>query len=144
MKINKKIKIAILSVLGIIVLFFAILVFHIATAKPAIYENATIQVSRIDFDQSFDSLSTIDITKKIKSIPGVKSEIIVKRNVVVYFHDNKIADSKKVYSQLMAMGNYNAKRFVIPASLASKSVCPVMNKNSFNYKFSLAIQRIFN
>ncbi|MBC7438599.1 MAG: hypothetical protein H7250_01255 [Flavobacterium sp.] len=144
MKINKKIKIAILSVLGIIVLFFAILVFHIATAKPVIYENATIQVSRIDFDKPFDSLSTIDITKKIKSIPGVKSEIIVKRNVVVYFHDNKIADSKKVYSQLMAMGNYNAKRFVIPASLASKSVCPVMNKNSFNYKFSLAIQRIFN
>ena len=125
-------------------MFFAILVFHIATAKPVVYDNATIQVSRIDFDKPFDSLSEIDITKKIKSIPGVKSEIIVKRNVVVYFHDNKIADSKKVFGQLMTMGNYKAKRFVIPAALASKSVCPVMNKNSFNYKFSKAIQRIFN
>lgn len=144
MKINKKLKIALLSVLGIIVLFFAILVFHIATAKPVVYDNATVQVSRIDFDKPFDSLSTIDITKKIKSIAGVKSEIIVKRNVLVYFHDNKIADSKKVYTQLMAMGNYKAKRFVIPTVLASKSVCPVMNKNSFNYKFSKAIQRIFN
>lgn len=144
MKINKKLNIALLSVLGIIVLFFAILVFHIATAKPVVYDNATIQVSRIDFDKPFDSLSAIDITKKIKNIQGVKSEIIVKRNVVVYFHDNKIADSKKVFAQLMTMGNYKAKRFVIPSSLSSKSVCPVMNKNSFNYKFSKAIQRIFN
>lgn len=144
MKINKKIKIAILSVLGIIVLFFAILIFHITTSKPVVYENANVQISRIDFDKPFDSLSKIDITNKIKNISGVKSEIIVKRNVVVYFHDNKIADSKKVYSQLMAMGNYNAKRFEIPASLASKSVCPAMNRNSFNFKFSQAVQRIFN
>lgn len=144
MKINKKLKIALLSVFGIIVLFFAILVIHIATAKPVVYDNATVQVSRIDFDKPFDSLSAIDITKKIKNIQGVKSEIIIKRNVVVYFHDNKIADSKKVYNQLMAMGNYKAKRFLIPSTLASKSVCPVMNKNSFNYKFSQAIQRIFN
>lgn len=144
MKINKKLKIALLSVLGIIVLFFAILVFHIATAKPIVHENATIQVSRIDFNKPFDSLSTIDITKNIKNIKGVKSEVIVKRNVVVYFHDNKITNSKKVFAQLMAMGDYKAKRFIIPASLASKSVCPAMNKNSFNYKFSKAIQRIFN
>lgn len=144
MKINKKIKIALLSVLGIIVLFFAILVFHIATAKPVVYENATVQVSRIDFDKPFDSLSAIEIKKKIKSIPGVKSDVIVKRNVVVYFHDNRIADSKKVFTQLVAMGNYKANRFVIPASIASNGVCPVMNKNSFKYKFSKAIQRIFN
>ena len=144
MKTNKKLKIAVLSILGIILLFFAILVFHIATAKPVVFDNATVQISRIDFDKPFDSLSTIDITKKIKSISGVKSEIIVKRNVVVYFHDNKIADSKKVYNQLMAMGNYKAKRFVISASLASKSVCPIMNRNSFNFKFSQAVQRIFN
>ncbi|WP_395063308.1 hypothetical protein [Flavobacterium sp.] len=142
MKINKKVKIALLSILGIGLLFFAILVYHIANARPI--ESANIQVSRIDFDKPFDSLSTIAIKEKLHAIDGVKSEIIVKRNVVVYFHDNKVADSKKVYDQLMAKGNYKAERFILPANLANKEVCPVMKKDGFNYKFTKLVQRIFN
>jgi hypothetical protein len=142
MKINKKIKIALLSILGFSLLMFVILVYHIATARPL--ENATIQISRIDFDKPFDSLSTIDIKQKLHSIAGVKSEIIVKRNVVVYFHDNKIANSKKVYNELMTKGNYKAQRFVIPAALANKEVCPVMRRDGISYKFTKFIQGIFN
>lgn len=142
MKNNKKVKIALLSILGIGLLFFAILVYHIANARPI--ESANIQVSRIDFDKPFDSLSTIAIKEKLHAIDGVKSEIIVKRNVVVYFHDNKIADSKKVYDQLMAKGDYKAERFILPANLANKEVCPVMKKDGFNYKFTKLVQRIFN
>lgn len=142
MKRNKKIKTALLSLLGIILLLFIILVYHIATARPL--ENATIQVSRIDFDKPFDSLSTIDIKQKLHAIAGVKDEIIVKRNVVVYFHDNCVADSKKVYDELMTKGNYKAERFVLPANLANKQVCPVMKKDGVNYKFTKLVQRIFN
>lgn len=142
MTTGKKIKIGVLSVLGFFLLMFVILVFHIATARPV--ENATIQISRIDFDKPFDSLSTIDITQKLHSIPGVKSEIIVKRNVVVYFHDNRIADSKKIYNELMAKGNYKAERFIIPANLANKEVCPVMRRDGISYKFTKFIQGIFN
>ena len=142
MKINRKIKTALLSILGIFLLLFIILVYHIATAKPV--DNATIQVSRIDFDKPFDSISSIDIQKNLHAIPGVKSEIIVKRNVVVYFHDNRIADSKKIYDELMTKGNYNAKRFIIPANLARKEVCPVMRRDGISYKFTKFIQRIFN
>ena len=119
-----------------------ILVYHIATAKPV--ENATIQVSRIDFDKPFDSLSGIDIKQKLHTIAGVKSEIIVKRNVVVYFHDNRVADSKKVYDELMTKGNYDAKRFELPANLTNMQVCPVMRRDGISYKFSKFIQRIFN
>lgn len=142
MKINKKVKIALLSILGFFLLMFVILVYHIATARPI--ENATIQVSRIDFEKPFDAMAAVEIRQKLQDIPGVKSEIIVKRNVVVYFHDNTIADSKKVYNQLMATGNYNAQRFVLPEGLANKQVCPVMNKDGISYKFSHFIQRIFN
>ncbi|WP_333599124.1 hypothetical protein [Flavobacterium sp.] len=142
MSINKKVKIALLSILGFVLLLFIILVYHIATAKPI--ENATIQVSRIDFDKPFDSLSTIDIKQKLHTIAGVKDEIIVKRNVVVYFHDNRIADSKKVYNELMAKGNYKAERFILPANLANKQVCPVMKKDGISYKFTKFIQGIFN
>lgn len=142
MKVNKKIKIALLSILGFFLLMFVILVYHIATAKPV--DNANIQISRIDFDKPFDSISTIDIQQKLHAIPGVKSEIIVKRNVVVYFHDNRIADSKKVYDELMTKGNYNAKRFIVPANLANKQVCPVMRRDGISYKFTKFIQGIFN
>lgn len=142
MPTGKKIKIAILSVVGFFLLMFVILVYHIATARPL--ENATIQVSRIDFDKPFDSLSTIEIKQKLHTITGVKSEIIVKRNVVVYFHDNRIADSKKIYDELMTKGNYKAERFVLPANLANKQVCPVMRRDGISYKFTKFIQGIFN
>ena len=141
MKVSKKIKIIIGSLLGTVMILFIILVIHIAKARRL--ENATIQVSRIDFDEPFDSVAAVAVEKNIQSIPGVKSDVIVKRNVVVYFHDNRVADSKKIYEQLMAKGDYDAKRFVLPNSLASKQVCPVMNQNSFYYKFSTAVQRIF-
>jgi hypothetical protein len=144
MKINKKVKIAVGSLFCVVLLLFVVLVIHIATAKPIVIENATIQVSRIDFDKPFDSIGAIDIQNKIKTIPGVKSDVIVKRNVIVFFHDNKIANSEKVYNQLMALGNYNAQRFILPENLASKKVCPVMNRDSFSYKFSRGIQSIFN
>lgn len=142
MKINKTVKKIVWSVLGVVVLLFGILVYHIANAKPV--ENATIQISRIDFDQPFDSLSTVAIKEKLLGIKGVKSDIIVKNNVVVYFHDNTIADSKKVYDELMSKGNYKAERFILPPSLAAKQVCPVMEKDSYKYKFSKFIQGIFN
>ncbi len=141
MSIKKKIKIAVLSILGITLVLFVVLVYHIANARPI--ENANIQISRIDFDQPFDSLSTIQIKEKLHSIQGVKSDIIVKNNVVVYFHDNTVADSKKVFDQLMTKGDYKAQRFILPATMANNQVCPVMKKDSFKYKFSKWVQKHF-
>lgn len=141
MKINKKVKIALLSLLGIGLLFFAILVYHIANARSI--ENATIQISRIDFDKPFDSIGTVEIREKLHAIKGVKSDIIVKNNVVVYFHDNTIANSEKVYNELMSKGNYKAERFVLPANLVNKQVCPVIKKDGLSYKFTKLVQSIF-
>lgn len=142
MKINKKIKIILLSIFGIAFLLFAILVYHIANARPI--ENATIQISRIDFDKPFDSLSTLKVKRHLLAIDGVKSDIIVKNNVVVYFHDNRLADSKKVFNQLMQKDNYKASRFILPASLANKQVCPVIQKDGLSYKFTKFVQSVFN
>lgn len=142
MTTRRKIKIAAFSVLGFLLLMFMILVYHIATARPI--ENATIQVSRIDFDKPFDSMSAVDIKQKLHDINGVKSEIIVKRNVVVYFHDNRIADSKKIYDELMQTGHYKAERFLLPEGMANKQVCPVMKEDGISYKFTKFVQGIFN
>jgi hypothetical protein len=142
MKISKTIKIIVGSILGIFLLLFIVLVVHIASIKPI--DNPTVQISRIDFDKEFDSIGAIEIQKKLHEIPGVKTDIVVVRNTVVYYHDKKIANSKKVFDQLMAKGNYKAERFLVPDSLANKKVCPAMDENSYKYKFSRFIQRIFN
>lgn len=139
---KKKIKLVLLGLTGTTLLLFLALVVHIALVKPP--ENATIQISRIDFDQPFDAQKAAEITRQIESIPGVKKGVLVKKNVVVYFHDNRVADSKKVFDELMKKGNYKAKRFIISADLSQKQVCPVINQNSFYFKLSKIVHKYIN
>jgi hypothetical protein len=144
MKINKFIKKGLWTGLLILVLFFAIFLFHVITAKPAVYESPNLQVSRIDFKTNIDSLQAKKICSDLRSIKGLTSDsIIVKRNVVVYFHNNKITNSKKVFDQLIALGHYDAQRYILPENLAGKEVCPV-NQNSFSYRLSQKLNRFFN
>lgn len=144
MKINKFIKKGLWTGLIILVLFFAIFLFHIITAKPAVYESPNLQVSRIDFKTNIDSVQAKQICSDLRSIKGLTSDsIIVKRNVVVYFHNNKITNSKKVFDQLIAIGHYDAHRYILPENLAGKEVCPV-NQNSLSYRLSQKLNRFFN
>ncbi|MES2575573.1 MAG: hypothetical protein V4572_11560 [Bacteroidota bacterium] len=144
MKINKTIKRGLLAVLILAVLFFSILIFHIITAKPAVYENSNLQVSRIDFKSNIDSVQTKQICSDLRSIKGLTSDsIIVKRNVVVYFHNNTITNSEKVYDELMNKRPYEAQRYILPANMVNKEVCPV-NQNSLSYKMAKSINQIFN
>lgn len=141
---NKTVKKVLIAVAGIGVLFFAILIFHIITAKPAVYENPNLQVSRIDFKSTIDSAQAKQICADLRSIKGLTSDsIIVKRNVVVYFHNNKITNSEKVFNELMSKRPYEAERFILPANMANKEVCPV-DQNSFAYKASKTINQFFN
>ena len=146
MKINKKVKITLFSILGLFVAFNAFMVWHILdqTKKANAIDNPTYQISRIDFDKPFDSISALEIKNDLHSIPGVKKRITVVRNVVVYRHDNKVTNAKKVYAQLMSKGKYNAKPFDVPAAFAGKEVCPAMKKEGFYYNYTQLVLRIFN
>jgi hypothetical protein len=144
MKIKKTMKRGLLAVLVVVVLFFGILIFHIVTAKPAVYESPNLQVSRIDFKTNIDSAQAKKICADLRSIKGLTSDsIIVKRNVIVYFHNNKITNSKKVYDELMAKGQYDAQRYILPEGMANKEVCPI-DQNSFSYKMAKSLNQIFN
>ena len=145
MKIHRGIKIAAGSIVIVFLILFTVLVVHIVTAKPVQYDNATMQISRIDFKEPIDSLKAKEIHRNMKSIAGVKNpKFFPEKNVLVYYHDSKIVNSEKVFNELMAKGNYKAERLVIPVNIASKQVCPVMDESSFKYKFSRGIKRIFN
>lgn len=141
---NKTIKKVLYVVSGIVLLFIAILLYHIITVKPAEYDNPNLQVSRIDFESNIDSLQAKQICADLRTIKGLTTDsIIVKKNVVVYFHNNKITNSEKVYNELMSKRPYKAKRFIVPANLANKEVCP-MDQNSFSYKAFKTINQFFN
>lgn len=141
---NKTVKKVLIAVAGIGVLFFAILIFHIITAKPAVYDSPNLQVSRIDFKSQIDSVQAKQICADLRTIKGLTSDsIIVKRNVVVYFHNNKITNSEKVFNELMSKRPYEAERFILPENMANKEVCPI-DQNSFAYKASKTINQFFN
>lgn len=144
MKTNKIFKKVLWAGLTIVVLFIAIFIFHIVTAKPAVYDSPNLQISRIDFKSNIDSVQAKKICADLRTIDGLTSDsIIVKRNVVVYFHNNKVTNSEKVYNELMAKGTYDAQRYILPEALANKEVCPV-DQNSASYKFFQKVNQFFN
>lgn len=141
---NKTVKKLLYVISGIVVLFIVILLFHIITAKPAEYENPNLQVSRIDFKSNIDSVQAKQICADLRTIKGLTSDsIIVKRNVVVYFHNNSITNSEIVFNELMTKRPYEAKRFLLPANMENKEVCPI-DQNSFSYKALKTINQFFN
>ncbi|RDI10436.1 hypothetical protein [Flavobacterium sp. AG291] len=141
---NMKIKKILFILLGIVTLLLAILIFHIITAKPASYDNPNLQISRIEFESDIDSLQAKQICSDLRTIKGLTSDsIIVKRNVVVYFHNNKVTDSQKVFDELMSRRHYRAKRYILPPGMIAKEVCPV-DQSSAGYKLSRKINQFFN
>ena len=141
---NKTVKKLLYVISGMVVLFIVILLFHIITAKPAEYENPNLQVSRIDFKSNIDSVQAKQICADLRTIKGLTSDsIIVKRNVVVYFHNNSITNSEIVFNELMTKRPYEAKRFLLPANMENKEVCPI-DQNSFSYKALKTINQFFN
>ncbi len=129
---------------SIFMLLFLVLVIHIATAKPVTIELATWQVSRFDFKQPIDSITAKKIEYDLSAIAGVKGDILVKNNVVVFFHDNTVTNNQKVFDAFTAKGYKDVSVFTVPAALANKKVCPAMKQDGFAYHFSKGIQRIFN
>lgn len=125
-------------------LFILILLYHVITIKPKTYELPNLQISRIDFKNTIDSMQAKQISTDLRSIEGLTSDsIIIKNNVVVYFHNNSKTNSLKVYNELMSMREYDAERYILPDSLANKKVCP-MNQDSFTYKMSRKVNQFFN
>jgi copper chaperone CopZ len=145
MSTSKIIKRIALSILGIFLLLTVVLVVHIATAEPVVIDNATMQVSRIDFAEPLTEEEVKMVKRSIKSIEGVKTEKInAERGVLVFFHDNRVADAKKIHDQFKNRVEMESKLYVVSPDLANKKVCPVGDVNSFSFKFSRGIQRIFN
>ena len=138
---NKTLKKGLYTIAGLLFLFF---VYTIFTSKPGLVNNANVQVSRIDFKSDITASQAKEICKNLRTIKGLTSDsIIVKRNTVVYFANNTITNSEKVYNQLMSKGSYDAKRFIVPVQMASVEVCP-LDRDGLTYKISKKLIQFFN
>lgn len=132
--------------IGILISFLvliAVLVVHIITVTPEPLDNATLQISRIDFEAPIDIEEEKLIKSKLKSLTGVKSWRINKeKGVLVFFHDNRDLQANEAVIQIQKNTDLQPKLFKLPDGLAQKEVCPV-NRDGFAYQFSKGIQRIF-
>ncbi len=141
----RKLKIMLIVLTSIVGVLFIVLVIQIATAKEKVYDNATIQISRIDFEETLDSIKIKDIHRKLKNINGVINDSYnLNNNVLVVFHDNRLVNANQICKTLVAEGNYEARVFEVSDEIAKKQVCPVIEKGSFSYHLTKGVKRIFN
>ena len=144
MEIRKTLRKIGLALLATLLLLTTILVVHIISVTPDPIDNATIQISRIDFDDSINEEQEKEIKTVLKSLEGVKSWRINKeKGVAVFFHDNRYLQANDAVISINNNTNLKANLFELPESLANKEVCPV-DRDGFAYQFSKGIQRVFN
>ena len=129
---------------GSLVLCTFILVAHIysATHKSG-RENISKQLSRIDFLTKPDSSEAYKIQALVRKLDGVESTYFnIKDGILVYTFSLEKQTSENVFSQVLASGNYNAKRFIVDAATA-KTGCPVIDKpDSFQGRLVHFISRL--
>ena len=141
---KKKIKIIALSLLGVSVLLFVVLLVHIVimVKKEGQMPNATLQLARVDFEQPMDSSLVVNIEKKVKSMDGVKNTYYnYTSNILVYGYDNRVNNSKNIFNKAIKKQGFIAHPYVVSA-IQANSGCPAMGKNSFYTKITKIIYKI--
>lgn len=141
---KKIIKISLIS-LSVAFVLFIVLVAHIyIVTKPKPRTTPMVQLSRIDFKEKPDSIEASKIVSFVRHLDGIDNAYFnIPDGIFVFGFYREKQSSKNVYDELMKLGHYNAKPFVVDLSTAAKG-CPVMDKNSFGYRMSTVISKIFN
>jgi hypothetical protein len=118
-----------LGLLSIVLILFAVLVFHIKSViekKTAERINQR-QLSRIDFKEHVDSTEAYKIKNFVASLDGVNGTYFnIPDGVLIYSYKMNEQNSKDVYDKVMHFGNYKAERYVLSAQQAqAMGGCPM-------------------
>jgi hypothetical protein len=140
---KKVFKIVLIS-LSVVVVLFGVLVVHIYMVTKPKAHGKNLQLSRIDFKEPIDSAEANKIRNFVHGLDGVDNTYFnIPAGMLVYGYLPEKQSSENVYNQLMSHGHYKAERFIVDASQVAKG-CPVMDPNSFGYRMSTVISKIFN
>lgn len=146
MKINKKIKIALFSIMGFAFLFVAALLVHITLMVKEMRNlpDATIQLARADFKQPVDPINALQIENKVMEQTGVKSTYFNPKDyTLVYTFDNRVNNARNIYDHAIRNDGFLSTRYIVSAADLSQG-CPVMNDHSFYGKLTAFVGRFVN
>lgn len=131
---RKKIKIAVLSILGVTVVLFGILMGHIISVVKEKKQapNATLSIARADFKQALHPNTRFAIDKKLQEQAGIRSVFWNDRdNTLVYAFDNRKNSADGIFLAAIKTQAAHAERIIISATEAGKG-CPAgYDKNPF-------------
>ncbi|MFN3941856.1 MAG: hypothetical protein ACK4K1_04370 [Flavobacterium sp.] len=133
-----------IALASIFIILFTVLVVHIANAPSLEVDNAHIQVSAATFSEEISLEQMQWFQQEIKQLPQVINPRVDKENkVLVFFYNNTQTSSKEILETLFKKTGVQTKLFQLHAEQQNQRVCPAMDPDSFKYRFSVFIQRIF-
>ena len=130
--------------LGTVAALFFILVLHLVIVmKPVAYDNVNIQLAKVELDDQQDSTTRSMVYAKIMDIEGVKSaKYFESSNSIVVSYDNNVLTNEQLLSQINLESSETVS-LKTPSAQELASGCPIKDKNSMSYRFSVLIQNIF-
>jgi hypothetical protein len=147
MRIKKVIKIALLSVLSLVLLLALVLGVHIYQVKNQMAENANknqLLLGRIDFLSDVDTPQAAQIATQIKAMPGIENvHCNIENDIVVYTFWSQQNTAKNVHLALTQNIDIPSKLYTVSQEQLSTG-CPADVKNkSFSEHFVSGIASLF-
>jgi hypothetical protein len=141
---RSSIKKILLSVLGGVVLFAGVLMYHIYSVTRTKNDFRTSrQLGRIDFTQPIDSMQATTLRYYVAGLPGVESTFFnYGSNILVYSYFPDQQSSENVFEAVKKKGNYGARKYQVNAVDLAKG-CPVIDNKSFTYRASTFVSALF-
>lgn len=140
---KKIIRIALILV-GVFVLLSATLVAHIymVTSEPVV--NSSLNLSRIDVEDSLSKEDVAQLKSKVSAIPGVhKTYINADAGTIVYGYYNDQQNPDAVFASLSSSTDYRLTKFEVSEEDLAKG-CPAFDESSITFKVGAFVQNVIH
>lgn len=149
MSMNQKVKkvikwtaIGVLSTFTVLSLILAIHIYDVTRDKP-VPHNANIELGRIDFKASMDSIQAQEIKSQTYRILGVKHVYFNHTdNIMVYGFNSDLTNATQVYDQLKEQIAFEGDLYRVTEEQMASS-CPVIDKSSITGRMGKAFESLF-
>lgn len=144
-KVKKAIKWTIIGALSTFTLLSLILAIHIyeVTRDKQVPHNASLELGRIDFISSIDSVQAQEIKSMTYRINGVQHVYFnYADNIMVYGFNSYLTNATKVYDQLKEQVAFEGDLYRVSEEQMASS-CPVIDKSSITGRMGKAFESLF-
>ena len=144
-KVKKAIKWTIIGALTTFTLLSLILAIHIydVTRDRQVPHNANLELGRIDFTVSMDSVQAKEIKSQTYRIHGVKHVYFNHTdNIMVYGFNSDLTNATHVYDQLKEQVAFEGELYRVTEEQMASS-CPVIDKSSITGRMGKAFESLF-